>query len=162
MDSHLPSPLGCTAKHPACESYPVDLQHQPRREIFSGTATYAKTIQAPASWFHAGQHIWIDLGTVRDIAEVSINGKSAGLVWAPPYRVDITQFLHPGANKFNIAVTDEWTNRQMGDLLLPVDQRILTPAGGPPGRPGGPFRRPQVLPESGLIGNVSFFTERNP
>jgi hypothetical protein len=127
-------------------------------KYFSGTATYAKTIQAPASWFHAGQRIWIDLGTVRDIAEVRINGKSAGLVWAPPYRVDVTQFLHPGTNKLDIDVTDEWTNRQMGDLLLPVDQRILTPAAGPPGRPGGPFRRPQILPESGLIGNVSFFT----
>ena len=131
----------------------------PGVKYFSGTATYSKTIQAPASWFRAGQHIWIDLGTVRDIAEVRVNGRSAGLVWAPPYCVDVTQLLHPGVNKLEIAVTDEWTNRQIGDRLLPPDQKILAPAGGPPGRA---FRRPQVLPESGLIGDVSFFAERNP
>ena len=85
-----------------------------------------------------------------------------GMVWAPPYRVDVTQALHPGTNKLEIAVTNEWTNRQIGDALLPADQKILTPPGGPGGRPGGMFRRRQALPESGLIGNVSFFAERNP
>jgi hypothetical protein len=134
----------------------------PGVKYFSGTATYSKTVQAPASWFHAGQHIWIDLGTVRDIAAVRVNGKSAGLVWAPPYRVDVTPLLHPGVNKLDIAVTNEWTNRLIGDRLLPVDQRILTPPGGPPGRPGGVFRQAQVLPESGLIGAVELFAERNP
>jgi hypothetical protein len=128
-------------------------------KYFSGTATYSKTVHAPASWFHAGQHIWIDLGTVRDIADVRINGKSAGLVWAPPYRMDITQLLHQGANKLEIAVTNEWTNRQIGDRLLPVGQRILTPPGGPP---GNVFRQPQELPQSGLIGDVHFIAERNP
>jgi len=130
-------------------------------KYFSGTATYTKTVQAPAAWFRAGQHIWIDLGTVRDIAEVRVNGKSSGMVWAPPYRVDVTQALHPGANKLEIAVTNEWTNRQIGDRLLPADQRILTPPGGPQGRPGGAFRRLQPLPDSGLIGKVSFFAKRN-
>jgi hypothetical protein len=131
-------------------------------KYFSGTATYTKTIQAPASWFRTGRHIWIDLGTIRDIAEVRVNGKSSGMVWAPPYRVDVTQALHPGTNKLEIAVTNEWTNRQIGDRLLPVDQRILAPPGGSPSRPGSVFRRPQALPESGLIGNVNFFAERNP
>jgi hypothetical protein len=99
---------------------------------------------------------------VRDIAEVRVNGKSAGLVWAPPYRVDVTQLLHRGANKLEIAVTNEWTNRQIGDRLLPVDQRILTQPGGPPARSSGVFRQPQELPESGLIGEVKLFSERNP
>ena len=133
----------------------------PGVKYFSGTATYTKTVQAPAAWFRAGQHIWIDLGTVRDIAEVRVNGKSSGMVWAPPYRVDVTQALHPGTNKLEIAVTNEWTNRQIGDRLLPADQRILTPPGGPAGRPGGAFRRLQPLPDSGLIGKVSFFAKRN-
>jgi hypothetical protein len=98
-------------------------------KYFSGTATYSKTVQAPASWFHSGQHIWIDLGKVRDIAEVKVNGKSEGLVWAPPYRVDVTDALKPGVNKLEIEVTNEWTNRIAGDRLLPADQHILsTPA----------------------------------
>jgi hypothetical protein len=112
-------------------------------KYFSGTATYSKTVQAPASWLRPGQHVWIDLGTVRDIAEVKVNGKSAGLVWAPPYRVDVTAALKPGANKLEIEVTNEWTNRIAGDRLLPADQHILsTPApafggGGGGGAAGG-------------------------
>ena len=95
-------------------------------------------MQAPASWLRPGQHVFIDLGTVRDIAEVKVNGKSAGLVWAPPYRVDVTSALKPGANKLEIEVTNEWTNRIAGDRLLPADQHILsTPAAPAFGGGGG-------------------------
>jgi hypothetical protein len=130
-------------------------------KYFSGTAMYTKTVQAPASWFKPGQHVWIDLGKVRDIAEVKVNGKSAGLVWAPPYRVDVTSELKPGANKLEIAVTNEWTNRQIGDRLLPADKHILsTPP--PPVRPGGgAFGYVPPLPESGLLGDVTFISTRD-
>jgi alpha-L-rhamnosidase len=132
-------------------------------KYFSGTATYSKTMQAAASWFKAGQHIWIDLGKVRDIAEVKVNGKRAGLTWAPPYRVDVTAALKPGANKLEISVTNEWTNRQIGDRLLPGDKRILsTPVA--PARPGGGGfgPAPQTPSESGLLGDVTFVAGRNP
>jgi hypothetical protein len=108
----------------------------PGIKYFSGTATYSKTVQAPAAWLRSGQHIWIDLGKVRDIAEVKVNGKSAGLTWAPPYRLDVTAELKPGANKLEIEVTNEWTNRQIGDRLLPLEKRVLTPPGA--AAPGGP------------------------
>ena len=148
----------------------------PGVKYFSGTATYSKTVQAPASWFRPGQHIWIDLGTVRDIAVVKLNGRSAGLVWAPPYRLDVTGALKPGANKLEIEVTNEWTNRQIGDRLLPVNERILAQPGGaapatgaaagaPPARAGGGGGfgfGPRVPPESGLLGNVTFVAQRNP
>ncbi|MGA1981377.1 MAG: glycosyl hydrolase [Acidobacteriaceae bacterium] len=138
-------------------------------KYFSGTATYSKTVMAPATWFKPGQHVWIDLGKVRDLAEVKVNGKPAGLVWAPPYRVDVTGALKPGVNKLEIAVTNEWTNRIAGDRLLPADKHILaTPAA--PGRPGGAgggggggFGPPvQAPPESGLFGDVTFVATRNP
>jgi hypothetical protein len=124
-------------------------------KYFSGTATYSKTVTAPATWFKPGQHVWIDLGKVRDIAEVKVNGKSVGLVWAPPYRVDVTGALKPGVNKLEFAVTNEWTNRQLGDRLLPADKHILAtpPALARPG--GGGFGPPvQAPPESGLLGEV--------
>jgi len=128
----------------------------PGVKYFSGTATYSKTVPAPASWFKPGQHIWIDLGKVRDIAEVKVNGKSAGLTWAPPYRLDVTAALKPGANKLEIAVTNEWTNRQIGDRLLPVEKRILAQPGipGAPAAPTGFGFGPQTPPESGLLGSV--------
>jgi alpha-L-rhamnosidase len=130
-------------------------------KYFSGTATYTKTVHAQASWFKPGQHVWIDLGKVRDIAEVKVNGKSAGLVWAPPYRVDVTSALKQGSNKLEIEVTNEWTNRQIGDRLLPADRHVLsTPV---PARPGGFQFGPEAQAplESGLIGNVSFISTVN-
>ena len=133
-------------------------------KYFSGTATYSKTVTAAAGWFKPGQHVWIDLGTVHDIAEVKVNGKSVGMVWAPPYRVDVTGALKPGANKLEIAVTNEWTNRQIGDRGLPKEQQILDePA--PPARPaggggGGVFGFVPPLPVSGLIGDVTFVAEK--
>jgi len=136
----------------------------PGVKYFSGTATYTKTVQAPASWFKPGQRIWIDLGKVRDIAEAKVNGKSVGLTWAPPYRLDVSATLKPGANRLEIEVTNEWTNRLMGDRLLPVEKRILAQ----PGVPGSPAAAtgfgfgPQTPPESGLLGDVTFVAARNP
>jgi hypothetical protein len=136
----------------------------PGVKYFSGTATYRKTVQAPAAWFRTGQHTYLDLGKVRDIAEVLVNGTSAGVTWAPPYRVDITGALKPGANKLEIKVTNEWTNRQIGDRLLPTDKRILAPPNGraaaAQGNGGGAFGRPQILAESGLLGEVRIVAER--
>jgi hypothetical protein len=126
-------------------------------KYFSGTAMYTKTVKAHATWFKPGQHVWIDLGKVRDIAEVKVNGKDAGMVWAPTYRVDVSGMLKPGANQLEIAVTNEWTNRQIGDRLLPDGKKILAQPGGP-ARPGGTTGfgpPPQTPAESGLLGEVS-------
>ena len=134
-------------------------------KYFSGTATYTKTVTAPATWFKPGQRVWIDLGKVRDIAQVKVNGKEVGMVWAPPYRIDLTGALKPGANKLEIAVTNEWTNRQIGDRSLPDDKKILTTPATPTragGGGGGAFGFTPPLPESGLLGDVSFVAVKNP
>jgi hypothetical protein len=69
--------------------------------------------------------------------------------------------LKPGANKLEIAVTNEWTNRQIGDRLLPADKQILsTPPTGASG-PGFGFG-PQTPVESGLLGEVTFVAARKP
>ena len=136
----------------------------PGVKYFSGTATYTKAMQAPASWFHPGQHIDLDLGKVCDIAEVLVNGVSVGTTWAPPYQVDVTSALKPGTNKLEIKVTNEWTNRQIGDRLLSPDKRILAPVNGRAaqgGAGGGAFGRPQTLTESGLLGEVRVVAERS-
>ena len=111
----------------------------PGVKYFSGTATYTKTIQAPQAWFHPGAKVMLDLGTVKDLAEVSINGKAMGILWKAPYQVDATGALKPGSNRLEIKITNEWTNRQIGDRLGPPDQRVLASVGGPaPGGRGGP------------------------
>ena len=57
----------------------------------------------------------LDLGTVREIAEVSVNGKRAGVAWKAPYAVDVTDAVKAGANSLTIKVTNLWPNRLIGD-----------------------------------------------
>ncbi len=84
-------------------------------KYFSGSATYSRKLDAPASWFKPGSRIWIDLGDVKNIAEVSINGKPLGTLWHPPFRIDAIAALKPGANDLDIKVTNLWVNRIIGD-----------------------------------------------
>ena len=84
-------------------------------KYFSGTATYTRTLDAPASWFKLGTRLWIDLGDVKNLAEVSVNGKPLGIVWKTPFRVDVTGALKPGPNQLTIRVTNVWVNRMIGD-----------------------------------------------
>ncbi|HEX4810832.1 MAG TPA: glycosyl hydrolase [Bryobacteraceae bacterium] len=65
-------------------------------KYFSGTGTYTKTINARAEWFKRGGHQWIDLGGVKNLAEVTVNDKALGVIWHAPYRVDATNALKPG------------------------------------------------------------------
>jgi hypothetical protein len=84
-------------------------------KYFSGTGTYSKTIQAPPDWFHRGTRLALDLGEVKNLAEVSVNGKPLGIAWKTPYRMDVTNALKPGANTVEIKVTNLWVNRIIGD-----------------------------------------------
>jgi (4-O-methyl)-D-glucuronate---lignin esterase len=124
-------------------------------KYFSGTATYTKTIQASRAWFRPGAQILLDLGTVYDLAEVSINGRPLGTLWKVPYALDVTQALKPGNNQLEIKVTNEWTNRIIGDRLAPPDKKILNVPAPPPGAPNVT----PVLPMSGLIGPVTIVSE---
>jgi hypothetical protein len=144
----FPPSLGAPAEItlPALQSWTKQSQEGVR--YFSGTATYTKTVDAPAAWFRAGARTLLDLGTVADIAEVSVNGQSLGLLWKPPYRVDVTRALRVGRNDVVITVTNEWTNRILGDQAVPSERRVLSPVTG--GRGGG-----AAPPDSGLLGPVT-------
>ena len=84
-------------------------------KYFSGKGTYAKTIDAAADWFVKDAHVWLDLGDVKNLAEVTVNGQPLGIVWKKPYRVDVTGALKPGENAVAIRVTNAWVNRIVGD-----------------------------------------------
>jgi hypothetical protein len=93
----------------------------------------------------------LSLGDVRDMAEVTVNGVTLPLLWKAPFETDVTGALRPGANEIAIRVTNEWTNRIIGDRASAPDKRVLA-QGGPP-----PFgARPQVPSPSGLLGPVRF------
>jgi hypothetical protein len=88
---------------------------------FSGTATYEKDIEISANRLQPGAELWLDLGTVKNFAEVSLNGQDLGVLWKPPFRVNITAAAKPGTNHLVVKVTNLWTNRVIGDEQLPPD-----------------------------------------
>ncbi|MFN8241624.1 MAG: glycosyl hydrolase [Bacteroidales bacterium] len=92
-------------------------------KYFSGTASYTRAIQAPDEWI-AHENIWIDLGEVGNLAEVFINGKSLGITWKKPFRVNVTGELKKGDNSLEVRVTNLWVNRLIGDAQPGVKSRL--------------------------------------
>jgi hypothetical protein len=88
---------------------------------FSGTATYEKQIDIPADRLAEGRELWLDLGEVKNIAEVSLNGHNLGILWKPPFRADITKAAKVGANQLVVKITNLWPNRLIGDEQLSPD-----------------------------------------
>jgi len=105
---------------------------EPGIKFYSGTATYVKTFDLPESTFQNPQSairnpqsvILLDLGNVRELAEVRVNGQSLGVVWTSPFRVDITGAVRFGVNRLEIEVVNFWPNRIIGDASVPPDQRL--------------------------------------
>ncbi|MGD0036537.1 MAG: glycosyl hydrolase [Bacteroidota bacterium] len=98
---------------------------EPGIKYYSGTAIYEKSFNFPQSTTrNPTSKLWLDLGNVRELAEVKVNGQSRGVVWTPPFRVDITEAVKPGANRLEIEVVNFWPNRIIGDASLPPDQRL--------------------------------------
>jgi len=148
----FPSNLGAPAKITLAKLESWTANADEGVKYFSGTATYTKTVQVARRWFRQGEKILLNLGTVNDLAEVSVNGQALGILWKSPYQVDVTGALKPGANQLEIRVTNEWTNRLIGDRSAPPDKRVLT--GSLPA--AGGFGAPQTLGNSGLLGPVTF------
>jgi hypothetical protein len=116
-------------------------------KYFSGTATYSKTIDLPASALAPGAHVGLDLGDVRDLAEVAVNGKYLGILWKRPFRIDLTGVLLPGSNQLVIQVTNLWVNRMIGDQQpWAVKKYTFTDF--------APYKADSPLLPSGLLGPV--------
>jgi hypothetical protein len=123
-------------------------------KYFSGTATYQNTFEVEKGMAKKGMSI--DLGEVRDVAEVFINGKSAGILWKKPYRLDISKLIKAGTNDLKIEIVNMWSNRLTGDMLSdPKDRFCKTNQSYMKSEvwPGGdePFR----LQTAGLLGPVT-------
>lgn len=89
-------------------------QADPGVKYFSGVATYSRRFTLP-SGVAPGEPLWLDLGQVGDLAEVSVNGQPAGGAWHAPYRVEIGGTVHKGVNELEIRVANLWVNRLIGD-----------------------------------------------
>ncbi len=90
--------------------------------FFSGIATYKKSFELSPELLQQ-ERLFLQLGDLAEIAEVSLNGQSLGCVWLPPFRIEITDAIQPGNNHLQVRVANLWANRLNGDSLLPEDQR---------------------------------------
>lgn len=137
---------------------------------FSGTATYRRRISIPPGLLAKGRALYLDLGRVEVIAEVSLNGRPLGTLWKPPFRVEITDVVRAGENDLEVKVVNLWPNRLLGDEQLPPDaeweysrlkgwpQWFLDGKPSPTGRrtftTWRHWRKGDALLESGLLGPV--------
>ncbi|MEI6143323.1 MAG: glycosylhydrolase-like jelly roll fold domain-containing protein, partial [Mariniphaga sp.] len=131
-------------------------------KYYSGKATYRKSfnlIEVDKELKNGGipeKRLFLDLGKVEDVAEVRLNGKKLGILWCPPWRVEITGTVKPSGNSLEIDVINLWANRVIGDLNLPKDKRFTKTHDG--------FRFDMIkgntpLLDSGLLGPVRIMKE---
>ena len=89
---------------------------EPGIRYYSGTATYETTLDVPE-----GREFALDLGDVRDVAEVFLDGERIGALWHAPYRIELPRSVKPGRHALKVRVTNAWTNRIIGDEKEPDD-----------------------------------------
>ena len=117
-------------------------QADPEIKYYSGEAVYRKEFTISA----AKPGTMLDLGTVNAIAKVALNGKDLGILWKPPYRMDISKAVKAGRNSLEITVVHTWRNRIIGDAQPGAMPTIFVSHKS--GKPTDP------LQPSGLLGPV--------
>jgi len=119
--------------------------------FYSGTATYRQTFDLPDSLRTSGSRLILDLGVVKQLAQVRLNGHDLGVLWAAPFRVDLTDAIRPTGNALEIEVVNFWPNRVIGDQSLPEDKRLTRTN-------VRKLTKDTPLVESGLLGPVQLLT----
>ena len=132
----------------------VDWSTRPEIKYFSGTAVYTKKFDMPAA-IPAGQRLLLDLGEVREIASVKLNGKDLGVIWMHPARVDITSAVRPTGNELEIKIVNLWPNRLIGDAFLPPEKQLTKTN-------MHRFTKNSHLLPSGLLGPVQILAAQAP
>jgi hypothetical protein len=136
----FPPNLGAPAEVTLPELNSLHQHSDPGVKYFSGTATYRKQITIPSGATSGDDRLYLDLGWVHVVAQVRVNGHDLGLLWKPPFCVDVTHAVRPGENKLEVLVTNQWVNRLIGDEHLPEENEYA---------PGGNIK---VIPDWYLQG----------
>ena len=127
-----------------------DLPLTDAARAYSGTVVY--TTRFPYERGETGKRVTLDLGRVESVAHVKMNARNLGVLYAEPYRVDVTESLRTGENELEIAISDTWFNRVVYDKRRPENERRTWTLYGPCGN--------EPFVASGLLGPVRL-TEKN-
>jgi len=136
---------------------PWDKHPSPGIRFFSGKATYRKTFELTPE--QARRAVRLQLGEVKCLGQVRLNGRDLGVVWTAPWAVDLAGAAKPGRNRLEIDVVNTWVNRLIGDAALPKERRITRSnvalqAGARTLRAFQGFASEDPLMPSGLLGPV--------
>jgi hypothetical protein len=118
----------------------------PGIKYFSGEGVYSKTFTMPGK--RKGVRYLLDLGSVKELAEVRLNGKAMGATWMAPFRLDVTKAIKPGKNVLTVKVANLWVNRLIGDAQPGAKEKYtftIIPT----------YRADAPLRASGLLGPVT-------
>ena len=124
---------------------------EPGIKFYSGKAVYRKTISVAPGTITPGGKYYLDLGVVKNLARVRLNGRDLGVVWCYPWRVNISEAIRAGDNQLEIEVANLWPNRLIGDQSLPAEQRFTWAS-------VNRYTSHSPLLPSGLLGPVSILT----
>ncbi|MCX7006236.1 MAG: glycosyl hydrolase, partial [Kiritimatiellaeota bacterium] len=128
---------------------------EPGIKAYSGTATYRKTFDLPSAI--SPNHLFLNLGNIGFIADVRLNGKKLGVVWAAPFQIEISGAVKPTGNVLEVDVVNGWWNRVLADEALPADQRMTKTNI----RIGASHNRDKPQPQpAGLLGPVTLLQEK--
>ncbi len=119
----------------------------PGIRYYSGMAVYSKDFEIPVRLLGKRRKVELDLGEVREFAEVLLNGSPLAILWKKPFRVDITAAVRAGRNHLEVRITNLWPNRIIGDLQPGLKRRYTHTN-------IQKFRRDSPLLPSGLLGPV--------
>ena len=103
----------------------ISWPHHPDKGIryYSGAAVYENRFTLTPQQRRRNRVI-LTLGEVYHVAEVTINGRSAGIWWNAPFEKDVSEFVKSGVNTLEVKVVNLWPNRLIGDLQLPEEERF--------------------------------------
>ena len=151
-DVTFPADSGAPERLTLEKIQPLQTHSDPCVRGFSGIVTYTKTFSCDQQKTAPGQRVYLDLGQVGDLCQVSLNGKDLGIRWFTPYRYDITDTLKNGENQLIVRVANSWHNRIVTDSKLAPEDRVTRIAN--PSVYASPFIKNKPLSPSGLIGPV--------
>lgn len=150
---HFDQKNGSTADEEFPELVSWTRKENPIVKYFSGTAIYKTTVTIDSTQLATSARIFIDLGVVKNIADLSINGTPAGVLWKAPFRTsDIKPLLKKGDNLLEIKITNVWRNRMIGDVQ-PGEKHPVTAI-------RRFYKSTDKLLPSGLLGPVRIITEQ--
>ena len=95
----------------------------PKIKYYSGTALYTKSFHFTKKQMK-NKRVILDLGNVKDMASIKVNGMETAVKWCAPYTFDITPYLRSGKNTLAVEVVNMWPNRLIGDGQLPENERF--------------------------------------